>query len=428
MAIQFPNFLGVPLVKSDYSGIGDSVSNYYAGKAMPKDDLIKQIQAQFARPNAEQTLEGLRLGNQGTGLTNQKMRLEIEKYRYDLAKQREMENLIANAMRGGNAGASQPQQGISSQQNMPSMPQTPQMAPPAMDGSINPALASAIQQQMRPNPNLGIAPTAPPSASNAPMMQSSSQMPETSSQAQQAIPESTASNNAQIITQGEPRYAGMDALWDQNPLSREFLKKKGFEKKTEIKFDQKTGQTRILTTYPSGKISLQTFDGAGGANGEAPLTTANVTKQQSIVNNIDNTLPVIKDILSLDKNTKSDYLKKWEAFPRNSGWQPGLGWVPGYHSASTNYESLVSSALDTLLGAYGLPKTNEGIETVKKQLLIGHGETDAQYKNRLNRLIKDLERRKEYSSSLLKKASKNPSRDTGSNETYSSDEWETANE
>lgn len=56
MAIQFPNFLGVPVRTPDYSGIGDIVQNYYAGKAMPKDDLIKAVQAQFAKPKAEADL------------------------------------------------------------------------------------------------------------------------------------------------------------------------------------------------------------------------------------------------------------------------------------------------------------------------------------------------------------------------------------
>lgn len=59
MAIQFPNFLGVPIQKPDYSGVGDIVSNYYSGKEMPKDDLIKAVQAQFAQPTAEATLSKL---------------------------------------------------------------------------------------------------------------------------------------------------------------------------------------------------------------------------------------------------------------------------------------------------------------------------------------------------------------------------------
>ncbi len=56
MALSLPNFLAAQLVNPDYSGIGDSVSNYYAGKAMPKDDLIKAVQAQFAKPKAEADL------------------------------------------------------------------------------------------------------------------------------------------------------------------------------------------------------------------------------------------------------------------------------------------------------------------------------------------------------------------------------------
>jgi hypothetical protein len=425
MAIQFPNFLGVPLVKSDYSGLGDIFQNYYAGKAMPRDDLIKQIQAEFARPNAEQTLQSLKLGNQGTGLNNEKIRLEIAKYRRDMAVQQELENQIARALRGGNVGSSSAQPMPSQQQipasNIPSM-----SSPPDINSSINPALARAVQQQFQQsNPNQPVAPTAQMTTPNVPMGQSPDQMPSMPSASVPVQQTEQPSNNLQVITQGEPRFAAIDKLWDQNPLSRELLKKKGFDKKTEVKFDSKTGQTRIMTSYPSGKRTLEVI-GTSGMNGEAPMTTANVTKQQAIITGIDNTIPVIKDILALDKSTSKN--KEWEPYPRNSGIVPGLGWVPGYHSKATNYESLVSSALDTLLGAYGLPKTNEGIETVKKQLLIGHGETDSAYKKRLMNLMKDLQRRKEYSASLLKKTINNPPRDTGSNETYSSDDWETTNE
>jgi hypothetical protein len=422
MAIQFPNFLAAQLMKPDYSGLGDIVSNFYAGKEMPKNDLIKQIQAEFARPNAEQTLQGLKLGNVGAGLTNQKSMLEIAKFKREQAQEAEIQRLFSNALRnGGNIGVNPAQ----SSAPMPSF-QQPQMN--------NPAIVNALQNQLQQNSGASNAPTAPSLNPIAPFAPTSREMPSTFTQpmeqqaqsANQPTEQAPANNNMQVITEGTPRLASIDTLWDQNPLSREFLKKKGFEKKTDVKFDQKTGQTRVITTYPSGKTTLEIIGTPGGANGEVPITTANVTKNQSIISAIDNTIPVIKDILALDKGTTKN--TEWEPYPRSSGFQPGLGWLPGYQSKSTNYEGLVSSALDTLLGAYGLPKTNEGIETVKKQLLIGHGETDSAYKARLNRLIKDLERRKDYSSSLLKKATKNPPRDSGAGETYSSDEYEVVNE
>ena len=94
MAIQFPNFLGVPVRTPDYSGIGDIVNNYYAGKAMPQDALIKAVQAKFAEPTAEQGL----LTSQ---LTNKKSQLEISKLSQEMATQRAFEQMLRGAL-GGN--------------------------------------------------------------------------------------------------------------------------------------------------------------------------------------------------------------------------------------------------------------------------------------------------------------------------------------
>lgn len=438
MAISFPNYLSAQLVNPDYSGIGDSVSNYYAGRAMPKDDLMKQIQAQFARPNAEQNLQTARLGNVSSMLTNDKTRLEIAKLKRDQALEDQFQQQFRTALGGGSiapSNAPQMPQGVSMGQNNLPM-QAPPMSQSAMPNAqqINPALAQAFSRNgaaaptdlsaalpMRTGANAPNAPNAPaPIAPNAMQSPQSSQAapasalaaPETAEPADQMPQE-------QVLVQGNPALAGVDALWDRSPLSQEFLKKKGYEKKTDTKFDSKTGQTRITTTYPSGKETVKVFGANRGEEG-IPLTQKMVTKHQNIISSIDNALPTIQEILKEGKG--------FQPYPRSTGWVPKMGLVPGFMSQAVKYEAQVNSILDSLVGAYGLPSTNEGIDTVKSQLLIGHTETVANYKRRLKKLVSDLERRRAYSSNEVKKSNKiQPIATMGSDSdgsSFSSDQWE----
>lgn len=118
MAVQFPNFLAAQLVKPDYSGIGDLFNNYYGGKALRQQDIIgqnqaqaaplellmKQIQAEFARPSAEAALSGAKLGNQGKSLSNQQAGLQLQQLKRQIAEQAAIENQIKAAMAAANAG------------------------------------------------------------------------------------------------------------------------------------------------------------------------------------------------------------------------------------------------------------------------------------------------------------------------------------
>lgn len=410
MAFQFPNFLAAPIDRPDYSGIGDAVSNFYAGKAMPNDDLIKRVQAQFAKPNAEAALAG-------TKLSNRKSQLEIEKYAYDLAQQKAMEQMLKQALSGGGGQAgSAPVMGgagggnmtIPQQPAQPSapLPMTYANAPSNILGNIIPDMGNAMSQALQqPGGN----PVAPPALA---------QQPE--------------EHNEITINKGSPHLAGVDRLYDENPLSRAFLEAKGFKKKQEVKFDNKTGKTSILTTYPSGRMTLQSAGGSIATGEGIPLTSKMISKHQNIVSSIDNALPVIQEILDLNKQEKGTNGKEkdkyWEPYPRTGSehwYQFGLGSVPGYKSAATKYEALVNSALDSLVGAYGLPSTNEGIETVRKQLQIGHGETDAAYTRRIKELVKDLERRKSYAENQVKRSNKiQPVGRMANEPDYSSNDWE----
>ena len=445
MAIQFPNFLAAQTANPDYSGIGNAFENYYAGKAMPKDDLIKAVQAEFARPTAEQALLSSKL-------SNRKSQLDINKLVMEAQQQKELEDQLRRALGGGGSPAqAQPQAMTPSQSPSPSAAGMPPLmsggAPaqsPAMPAGnpVSQAITQAIQgggaggaqpsyttnlqdtgtdvSKMDPRYRKFDQMASAPAAPNAP---DQGAIAPTAPAPQQQPPQEDNLHEI-VVAKGAPQLAGIDAMYDSNPLSRAFLEKKGYKKVQEVKFDNKTGRTTIITKYPSGKVTVQGTASTASEGEGVPLTNKMVSKHQGIISAVDNASPIIQQILDLDDK------KSWEPYPRNSGYQPGLGWVPGYQSKSTNYEALVSSALDSLIGAYGLPSTNEAVETVKKQLLIGHGETDKAYKKRLKNLLEDLNRRKNYSASEIKRTNKISPIDssaggaTSDDGTYSSDQWE----
>src|SRR5947207_5071980 len=115
MAIQLPNFLAAGIQKPDYSGLSDIFENYYGGKNLPRQDtineyqakgapldyLMKQIQAQFAKPNAEAALTGARLGNQGKLLSNKHAQMTIKQLERELKNQADVESAIGQSISGG---------------------------------------------------------------------------------------------------------------------------------------------------------------------------------------------------------------------------------------------------------------------------------------------------------------------------------------
>lgn len=432
MAIQFPNFLGVPVRTPDYSGIADIVQNYYAGKAMPKDDMMKAIQAEFARPNAEQSLLSSKL-------SNRKSQMEIDKMAADMAEQAAFQKQLSQALQGNRMPVNMPM-GNAGQNSLPLPPV--RNAPPMGASPMQTSRAAGIPgvnilggnsladdgtditrmdprfrqfDQMGSGLPLSAYTNKPADANNfgggnvpvAPMSPPTQPATVAPKEPESEFPET-------VISKGSPHLAGVDQLYENSPGSRPFLEKRGYKKTQEIKFDNKSGKTTILTTYPSGTVTMKVIGGAALSGGDGiPLTNKIISGHQEKIAAIDNAVPVIKEIIDQ---------KGFQAYPRSFG----MGLVPGWMGQSATYNALVKSALDTLIKAYGLPSTNEGISTVQDQLLINHGETNGHYRSRLKNLLKDLERRKEYSQKEVKRSNKISPVDStaGSGETYSADEWE----
>ena len=458
MAIQFPNFLSAQLSKPDYSGIADIVSNYYAGKNMPKDALIKQIEAEFARPNAETNLANAKITGQHNKALTAHTLLQVQQLKQQLAEQAAMEAAIKKAIAQG-GGVSTGAGGQPNLTNSPAMRNA--LAPNQGEGEVMPMPQSNdptsngyYRDQIDPRfrkfdqmasglPNEAYRPGAQPQmpmpqrgamtpindrmAQIAPLLaqvmkpqQPAQPVPITSEHIAPAgeqikingvAPEQThallaqpktTEENETIVQKGEPSLYGIDALYDRSPEARPYLEKKGYKKSVKTSFDKKTGVTRIETTSPSGKISVLTSQPLDTGKEGIPLTSSMITKNQNVIAGVDNALPIIQQILEKPDTVAG----KIQQFPRSSGWLPGMGYVPGFGNLSNRYENMVNSVVDSLIGAYGLNKSDKSTQMVHDQVLIGHNETDAAYKRRLRELVKDLERRRDYSQKEVKRSNK----------------------
>lgn len=186
-----------------------------------------------------------------------------------------------------------------------------------------------------------------------------------------------------IVSQGSPNLEKIDHLYESNPLARSQLEKMGFKKTQQIKVD-KSGNPTIITKYPSGKVTVQSQSGIGDEG--IPLTTKMISQHQNVVSSVDVALPVLDKIIKMKDDEYSRF--------------------GGYTSKGANYSATVNQGLDSLLGAFGLPQTNEGIKSMMHQLEIGHGESPKAYRKRMEELKKDIIKRQQYSANLVKKAVK----------------------
>lgn len=460
MGIQFPNFLSAQTHAPDYSGIGDAVENFYKGYNMPKDALIKEIQAKFAQPNAEADLSSTQLKNTYQGilnkyapqekeqslatgrLTNRKSQLDLDTALLEYQQQQELQKQFARALANAGVapGGSAPPAPMAppsapAPNAMPSLPNAPMMPPAQQGRSPLPGMPNGLPMPPA-TPGMTMVGSPPPGLPPAPMQngapvaaipsaagQSAAPMnaPNPAGAEQPSLPPAKPeAPNEVVITKGSPQLAGIDAMYDSNPLSRSFLEKKGYKKTQEVKFDNKTGRTTIITKYPSGKVTV-TASAAPPPVGDTgiPLTNKMISQHQQMISAIDNAKPIIQDIIDQ---------KGFQPYPRGLG----MGLVPGFIGKGATYDTLVKSAVDTLMKAYGMANTDKGIGTVESQLLIKHGETISDYRNRLRMVLKDLDRRKAYSSNEVKRSNKISTVDSSAGgasdqDNYSSTEWEEVN-
>jgi DNA-binding transcriptional MerR regulator len=440
MAVQFPNFLAAQLVKPDYSGLSDIFENYYSGKDLPRRDIIneyaakgapldylmKQIQSEFARPNAEVALQGAKLGNQSSNLGIQQAALQIQQLKKQIAEQASVDNAIKQALRqqqGGQGGGMQGgggYGGVSSMQEAPTEDANVANSANGMNqgivnpqGMFKPELSQAIADIMK-NPMMKNQPVP----TQSPLM---NEHPE-GMQPLQTKP----NQRFQELEPGNTSLYGIDQLWDSNPYARPAIEKRFGKKEVKKIYDKATGATRIETTWPSQRITVKTImPMQQEESGEIPLTKPVLNKAVMQVRGTDAVIPYIDKLIDMATPKKS------AGGVVNESELPYFWWHPT--NAGANYEGIMNEAADKYLTATGLNVTDQSIQTVKHILERGKGESDKNYLKRLKELkqakIKERAQNiKMIDKGLSKFGNAEINASNGSNQSYSSDEWEQTNE
>ena len=147
--------------------------------------------------------------------------------------------------------------------------------------------------------------------------------------------------------------------------------------------EQKQAALMALETH---KSNLRKQEVSGKSKED--LTNTNKTANQSVIQSIDNTLPLIKNL--------QESLKKSEI----PGQFVGQFFSPDQQA---KYEGTVATITDALVGALNLPKTNESIALVKKVVGRRGNESEKSYKSRLESLVADLNERRKKAAQALKR-------------------------
>lgn len=346
MAIQLPNFLSVPVRTPDYSGLANIVQNFYQGKELPRNDLISAIKTEFTRPAIEQELLSARLANQ-------KNQLDLNNMLQQISSNKDFQNKFKQFLNNKDTNA---------RNNF------------AENNQQSNNLANLLSQSL------------------------------TGTQKQQ----SSQNNQPQelVIDQGIPAQYKIDEFWDMHPEYQKLLEKQGYKKIVETKIDNKTGEVKVVTTYPSKRITVKTMSTRGQSGDGIPLTNAMITKHQQVSSAVDNLLPTLKKLRDL-KSHKNIYL---------------FGNLTAT-AEQKDYERLVNSAKENIIRAFALNPTDSGLKTALNQLTIGGFESEQHYKKAIDRLIDDMKERKAYSDKELKRSNKISPIDTGA-QGYSSEQWE----
>ena len=345
-------------------------ADVYKPRKAAEDLLAQALQNKMRKPYADTAQQwyesALRKNNSGSGLT--------EEQAYKLAQENEQNRMFNEALaNGGNyRGASNNAPVVgNSPINIPrSSPENtpPNMPPLAPDNSNNPNVsydgpgvaASTSTRDTFPGRSGG----APKYAQNLNAESNQNEMP---------------GMKKEIANEGDQSKEYLNRMYDQHPEWRAGLKKNGYEKTQDVKFDPKTGISSIITKYPNGRVEVshteQTDDGFS-----AP-TPAVKTANQGIISAADNVLPVIKSLKKL--KTPNAFFGK--------AFQAGI---------NAKYEGKAGQAIDQLMTALKLPSVVESIHIVEKMVTRRSGETDDEYHGRLDNLMDDVISRRNYANTV----------------------------
>lgn len=449
MAVQFPNFLGVPIQKPDYSGLSDIFQNYYGGKALKQNDtinqskvkeapldlLLKQIQAEFARPNAETALSGAKLGNQGkslsnrsTQLSNRQAEMTLQKLQQELRNQAEVEASVKAALAKGGASSGMASGGGFGGGMMPS----PTQSPPVMGST--PMNSSPMAQSM-PGGAEGVRQQQNGTALQKGLMEvmqhqamknqeMPTQAPILEEHPAERMNDSKSQTKVIETERGTPALYGLDEMWETKPQLRPYIEKHYGKKEVKDQYDKKTGMNIVRTKWPSGRITVKTMmPEVEDTGNEVPLTKPGMVKVENEIRGTDALLPYLDELIELSKPQKVVEGVETSKLPYLAdifGFQ-----APG--NASATYHKTVNKALESYAAASKLPSTDKSIEKVHNILSRAPGESDRHYHEELIR-ERDAQLKKRARNLITMKKGLNKFGNTGSDESYSSNEWEMTNE
>lgn len=177
-----------------------------------------------------------------------------------------------------------------------------------------------------------------------------------------------ANQNQSIVNAGNPDLYKLDNAYNSNPRARKYLEGKGYKQTQVTKYDLKTGSSAVITTYPSGKVSVTNTPGNGST--VIPLTNNLKTQMQNIIAGV----PKVK--VKIDSLIKS----------------PSPTTLLGYKSSDrAKHDALVKETAETYAKAKGWPNTNESIKAAAEILDRHTFESDSAYRARLKELKKSLD-------------------------------------
>src|SRR5947207_12898641 len=120
-----------------------------------------------------------------------------------------------------------------------------------------------------------------------------------------------ATSQVEEIESGSPVLYGLDKLWEQKPQLRPYITKHYGKKEVKTEYDKKTGQNRILTTWPSGRITVKTImPPIQQDEGEdIPLSKSGMGKVEDEIRGADVLVPYLDTLIDITTPT-NDLIKE----------------------------------------------------------------------------------------------------------------------
>ena len=181
--------------------------------------------------------------------------------------------------------------------------------------------------------------------------------------------------DATFEQQGDIKYPGnlnlyqIDKLYAQDPIARKALESQGYKQTQVTKFDPKTGTTSVITTSPSGKVTVHSSGVPGKKTGGTPLTTKTIS-----------TLQLQKQAIPQLKKVIDDLIAAPSPFEPEGPF--GLGKIY-YANDRAEHQALVDLGRDIFVKAKGINATDTTLGTAKNVLDRRTGESDKAYHKRL---------------------------------------------